>query len=212
MKVSYGVVWRERDRGQAEGHLTIGPHSLLLSAGADDAIVRELSFEWIAAAELRIPAPTSRHSTLVLKSADGGPEIEIESAVSRQIMSHLLERLFVDRLGDAEGGQRILVALKLKPGRRDAARELLSVGPPFDPKQAGLARHEVFLLDDEVLFLFETYRDADVQQLIEPSFWQATESWRELTTGEARLAEQAYTWTRGNLAPSGRGMHPGLGF
>jgi hypothetical protein len=50
---------------------------------------------------------------------------------------------------------RVVVVVPLKAGVRDRVRELLEMGPPFDPEAAGLDRHQVFLTDQEAVFLFE---------------------------------------------------------
>jgi len=66
------------------------------------------------------------------------------------------------------------------------------------------------VLDDEVLFLFET-RGEGIAQVAEPDVWRAVSAWRELTTGTVRLAEPTYSWARGDAAAEHE-AHPGLGF
>ena len=50
----------------------------------------------------------------------------------------------------------IAVVLPLREGMREVAAEFLEEGPPFDPEHLGLVRHQVFLGDSEVIFVFET--------------------------------------------------------
>ena len=213
MKVSYGVIWRESGGEQAEGRLAIGPHSIQLRATGDESLVeRELPFDRIASAELRVQGTTESTETpkgrLALTSTDGR-EIQIESAADRWIVGDLVESLFVHSLTDGQVDRRILVALKLRPGSRERAHELLRAGPPFDPSRSALALLDVFLLEDEALFLFQTDGADDLVELVKPNFWQAAAGWRELMSGGVSLAEHVYSWARQPRAS--RELHPGLG-
>ena len=49
----------------------------------------------------------------------------------------------------------LAVVLPLVEGKREQVRALLAHGPPFDPESVGLLRHQVFLGDDEAVFVFE---------------------------------------------------------
>jgi hypothetical protein len=72
---------------------------------------------------------------------------------------------------------------------------LLEAGPPFDPAETALAARDAFLLDDEAMFFFET-DDLDALARQARGFWESGTAWRELMTGNVRLAEHVYTWTR----------------
>jgi hypothetical protein len=90
-----------------------------------------------------------------------------------------------------------VVVLPLRPGARDRARDLLRHGPPFDPGEAGLERHQVFISETEAIFLFEAEARESVELLADDSsLWQAAEGWAELVAGPPHLAEGAYAWTR----------------
>ena len=93
------------------------------------------------------------------------------------------------------GRERLLFTVELKPGSREAALELLRAGPPFDPEETALTAHDAFLLDDQAVFFFET---DDLEALAEQvrGFWESGAAWRELMTGNVRVAEHVYTWTR----------------
>jgi hypothetical protein len=210
MKVAYGVEWRERDAEEA-GRLMLGHNSIRLTGFDEDgAVRRELAFDEIVAAELRRPETKSRRTTLMLTLRDGS-ELEIESAADKWIVNDLLEKVFVCILDAGSGRRRTLLAVKLKPGCLDAARELLREGPPFDPAGTTLIVHDVFLLDDEALFMFEIDDRDDLEQFLDLHAWTALAAWRELTTGEVQLAEQAYSWTRNDSVPSSV-TRVGLGF
>jgi hypothetical protein len=101
----------------------------------------------------------------------------------------------LDGPAEKRGAERLLFAVELKPGSREAAMGLLQAGPPFDPAETALAAHDAFLLDDEAVFFFET-DDLDALGEQVQGFWEAGTAWRELMTGNVRVAEHAYTWTR----------------
>jgi hypothetical protein len=49
---------------------------------------------------------------------------------------------------------KISVIAQIRPGKREALERLLEKGPPFDLEHEGFERHEVFLGDSDVVFLF----------------------------------------------------------
>jgi hypothetical protein len=91
----------------------------------------------------------------------------------------------------------LVLLLPLKPGATGRARDLLKHGPPFDPAEAGLERHQVFLAEDEAIFVFEADAGDAVERLAaDESIWQAAAGWGDLVAGPPRLADQAYAWSR----------------
>jgi hypothetical protein len=110
-------------------------------------------------------------------------------------MSSSHDRTVLDETARKRGKDRLLFAVELKPGSREAALALLRAGPPFDPRETALAAHDAFLLDDEAVFFFET---DDLEALAEQAhgFWESGTAWRPLMTGNVRLAEHVYSWTR----------------
>lgn len=92
---------------------------------------------------------------------------------------------------------RVVVIVPLKPGARARVRELLELGPPFDPESAGLERHQVFVTDQEAVFLFEAPDHSALDRLAKsPSLRWAAAAWRDYVGGPTRLAELAYSWAR----------------
>jgi hypothetical protein len=90
-----------------------------------------------------------------------------------------------------------VVVVPLKAGVRNRVRELLETGPPFDPKAAGLERHQVFLTDHEAVFLFEAPDQATLDRLARsPRLRWAAAAWRQYLGGRMRVAEVAYSWAR----------------
>lgn len=93
---------------------------------------------------------------------------------------------------------RLVVILPLKEGARSRARELLEAGPPFDLEGTALDRHDVFLTDREVVFVFETAGEAARLELAadDPELWKTAAAWRECLDGRPRKAEVAFSWER----------------
>jgi hypothetical protein len=97
------------------------------------------------------------------------------------------------------GRQRVAVIVPLRPGRLDAARDLLAKGPPFDPESIeGLDAPEVFLTVEEAVFVFESElgSDALAQLLARPGFWQGTGEWQQLIADPPQIAVEHYSWTQ----------------
>jgi hypothetical protein len=91
----------------------------------------------------------------------------------------------------------LVVVLPIRPGTHDRARDLLRRGPPFDPEQSGLERHQAFVSEAEVVFLFEADAHESVERLADDAaLWQAAAGWTELVAGPPRLAEGIYSWAR----------------
>lgn len=92
---------------------------------------------------------------------------------------------------------RVVAVVPLKSGVRDRVRELLETGPPFDPDASGLDRHQVFLTDQEAVFLFEAPDQSVLDRLAKSTSvrWAAV-AWREYLGGPMRLADVAYSWAR----------------
>lgn len=204
MRISYGVVWREA--GAAfDGRLELAARALELHPAREgEPAPAPLAFDDLVGVEIR---PPEERPALVLRSKDDR-EVVLESAVDRWILGDLVARLFVHGLGGGPA-RRTLVALRLRPGCRERARELLRAGPPFDPGPTDLSLHEAFLLEDTVLFLFATRGGEELEALTEPDFWRPAAAWRELMSGEILLAEPAFAWRRDEAGRST--AHLGLG-
>jgi hypothetical protein len=94
---------------------------------------------------------------------------------------------------------RVVVVVPLQPGARERVRELLERGPPFDPEAAGLERHQVFLTDQEAVFLFEASAQAALDRLARSiRLRDAAVAWREFVAADdIRLADVVFSWVRG---------------
>jgi hypothetical protein len=76
-------------------------------------------------------------------------------------------------------------------------RRLLAARGPFDPEQLpGLERHQAFLTESEVVFLFETeQRPEALASLLDA--WKGAAAWRDHLDGSPRIAEEVYSWVGG---------------
>ena len=92
---------------------------------------------------------------------------------------------------------RAVLVLPLVEGGQERAAQLLRQGPPFDPEEIGLGRHQVFLTESEAVFLFEAAAPGAAERLLSSSgVWTAAGAWKDLVDGPPRLAEEAYSWVR----------------
>jgi hypothetical protein len=90
---------------------------------------------------------------------------------------------------------RLVLVVPLKEGMHNRARELLAEGPPFDLEAATLARHDVYVTRNEVVFVFESLEGAALKLPGEDlALWRAANEWRKLMAGRPRKAETAFSW------------------
>jgi hypothetical protein len=179
-RVSYGVVWHAGGRPQP-GRLRVDPDALhLMDYTEPGKILAELVYEDLAAIKLA-PAAKGRRS-ITLESRRGG-WIEIESAVDRWILPDLLGRAANHLVATA--ARRLLVSIRLRPEAMRHAADVvrgesrLSTAPP----QA----YDVFVLDDEVLLLFEPDHGEPRPLSNEP--WEVIASWHDSIV-EISIAEE----------------------
>jgi hypothetical protein len=93
---------------------------------------------------------------------------------------------------------RLVAVLPLKPGVRARAEALLRVGPPFDLEETQFDRHQVFVTDREVVFVFEGRGPSHALELPaeDPALWRAAADWQACLSERPRLAVTAYSWER----------------
>jgi len=95
--------------------------------------------------------------------------------------------------------ERLGVTLRLRKGTQERAARLIAGGPPFDPADLGLARHEVYLGNDLVIFAFE---GEDVEERVralinDPVRSASFAAWVPLLAGRPALAHEVYYWEAG---------------
>lgn len=198
MAASYAVRWLDRSGALVAGKLELRPRTVLLEGSNDHAgDSRELSYGDLAGVRVDRGAAEciDGRPTLVLARRDGGEAIRVAEVGQTGIVAELAERIAAFQLG--ENMSRVAVVLRLKPGIRARAEALLAEGPPFDPQAAGLERHQVFVTDDEAVFVFEASDQRVLDRLVaDAPVWAAAMAWKDLVAAPPRLAETAYSWER----------------
>jgi hypothetical protein len=195
MQTTYAVTWQEADDAVHEGRLELQEAALRLESAE---AVCELQYRDVTAVRLG-PEAIGRRQALVVERRVG-PPLRIASAAQEAMVSELAHRLAALVLPGRKTS-RVVVVLPIKAAAREAVRELLAKGPPFDPEASGLDGHHVFLTETEVVFIFEASHPSVLRQLVANlELLAAAEAWWEHAAGTARIAEQAFSWTRPDFA------------
>ncbi len=199
MAESYAVTWQEAGAKPRSGRLELREQSLVFEgANGNGPKAHELPYAELASVHVAHAAGErlSGRPTLVVERCRGGP-IRIASIAQPGIISELADHLSARDLSEEPPLSRFLLVLPLRPGVRDQAAALLRRGPPFDPAEAGLERHHVFLGEQEAIFAFDAAEASAVERLAAgPGLWEALSGWTELVAGPPRLAEDVYSWLR----------------
>jgi hypothetical protein len=197
MNTTYAVKWREPDGSTYVGRLALGPRALRLEGRASDGqmVDRQIGYEEVQG--LRIAQKGADRlddrPALVVDRADG-PYLVTSAATGAGILQELVDRLASLRLA---APRRATVVLPLKEGVLERVRELVAQGPPFDPANTSLTRHQLLLTPEEAIFVFEAETDEGLTALLSQlDVWAAAVAWRDVVAGPPRLAEVAYAWER----------------
>lgn len=195
MKTSYAAKWREPDGTTHVGRLELGPTAIHLEAQPAGTTTREIGYEEIQG--LRIGRNEADrlddHPTLVVERTDGSYSIT-SKVMGAGILQELVGRLASLSMAPP---RRATVVLPLAEGAIERVRELVTQGPPFDPAETSLTRHELLLTPQEAIFIFEAGTDEGLRTLLSQlDVWAAAATWRDLVAGPPRLAEAAYVWER----------------
>ena len=94
---------------------------------------------------------------------------------------------------------RLVVVVSLKEGAREEARRLLDSGPPLDLGESHFDHHQVFLTQNEVVFVFESPEGTPATLSVrasDPTMWKAAAAWKPLIMGRPRTAETVFAWDR----------------
>jgi hypothetical protein len=195
--MSYAVVWREPYASLATGKLVLEPDGVRLEGSTCGRVVqRKLAYERLTGVRIgREPEERiNGNPTIVLDQRLGrslfvgpiGPGLlsEIAGLVAEFSSS------WTDRL------EQVAVVVPLRSGALERARALIAEGPPFDPAEAGLQRHQVFFSEREIVFVFD---GVDVRETVrrlmrDPTLRLAAAAWAACIAGPPRLAEPGYVW------------------
>jgi hypothetical protein len=196
MRVTYAVSWEEPGGSPGSGRLELGTQALTLE-GRNGRSSVSLAYPYRDISDFRIAgAPHERLQggpTLIVGLAGKGL-LRIASVAQPGILAEIAHRLG-ELTGRQDTREREAVVVPLRPGSQTKAEALLAQGPPFDPADFGLERHEVFVTDSEVVFVFEGAAGVFSERLAaEQTVWKVAEAWRPLIAGPIRLGLQAYAW------------------
>jgi len=196
MQRSYGVVWRKGSEPLTAGKLELLPQSLRL-----DGLERSCEVTYESLSSVRVGRTADERidgrPSVVLERLHGDP-VTIATVAQPSLVGEIAERLAALQL-DAAGPRRLALIVPLRPDSFDAVRDLLAQGPPFDPERIpGLYRHEVFLSQEEAVFVFDSGAGADdlAPLLTEPDFLKTAAVWRDYIAGPPRFADTLYSWSR----------------
>ena len=197
--IRYAVAFQAADQPRAAGALTITDEAIVLSGRSRGEAI-----------EIRIPSGELNNVRIARRSQDrlNGYATVVLGCLSGEVriapfgiaMLHELADLLAS-LGErrAVGVERVEVVVPLTRGSGRRVRQLVLAGPPFDPAGYGLRRHDVFLGDRDVVFVFEgpQVRQSLERTLAEPSLWRAGLAWRGCLAGRPRFADPADNSTDG---------------
>jgi hypothetical protein len=197
VKTTYAVKWREPDGRTYVGRLALGAHTLRFEGRGPDgpAVDRQIGYEEVRGLRLGSHGADrlDGRPALVVDRAEG-PWLVTSAGMGAGIVQELVDRLAGLRLA---APRRATVVLPLREGAVDRVRELVAQGPPFDPAETALTRHQLLLTPQEAIFVFEAETEQGLSALLgQLDVWAAAVAWRDLIGGPPRLAEVAYAWER----------------
>ena len=198
---TYAVVWQEPGGPLFAGELALARGRLALEGSGPDGSLASLGIPYGDLAGVRVGrAPAERLNGLacIILERRAAPPISIGPVSGTGAVfdvGRALAELISER---AAGYGRSTIVVPIRPDKAARVRELIAQGPPFDPAATSLERHEVYLTDREVIFLFE---GPDVQtfarELVRsPAAWRAAAAWKDCIAGRPVAADQVYSWTR----------------
>lgn len=194
---TYSVIWQEPANGLATGKLVLGADELRLEGASEGRLVRRaIPFDDLARVRIGRAAEEQVNGRPALVLERRGASALLVGPLGAGLLSELADALAELSTVRGERLEHVAVVVPLKPGAVERARRLIAEGPPFDPAEAGLQHHHVFVSDREVVFVFD---GADVSQTVrrllsDPRVWRLTAAWSACLAGRPRLAEAAFSW------------------
>jgi len=193
MHKRYAVVFSERGKAFA-GALEVGEDRLLLTG---DAVGRrcDLAVPFSDLAEIRIGRGRADrlngYPTLVLERRRM-PAVQV-APLGSGLLHEIVDLLRSLAAEGGHGGDVLCVVVPLKPDCLPRAASLLAAGPPLDPAALGLTSHQVYLRENEVVFVF---RGPDVRARVgksvrSPALWRAGLAWQDCIAGRPSIHRSA---------------------
>jgi hypothetical protein len=202
-QLSQAVVWRIAHGELHKGRLDVNEEGLRLTGTGPKGEFGGMRIPYGELSGIHIGRATHERinglRSLVVDSARSGP-IHVASVEGVGTIFEIGALLAELRSEKTAGLTSVAVVVPLKRGSAARARALVREGPPFDPA-IRFERHHVFVSEREVVFVFE---GEDVKRAVQalasaPTVWKAATAWRECLGGPPRLAEEGYSWPRGNV-------------
>ena len=197
MTPSYAVKWREPDGHVFLGKLQFEPQALVLEGrnSAEGTVRRTINFADLRSFRLG-PNPDERldgQPTLVVEHPAGNVFVT-STVVHAGVLQEVADRLSELRL---LAPRRATVVVPLQDGAVERVRRLAVAGPPFDPAEVLLTRHQLLVTEREAIFVFEAESELALEALLgRLDFSAAAAAWADVVAGPPRLAEVVYAWER----------------
>jgi hypothetical protein len=204
-RLSRAVVWRSPGGEVNRGRLELTEDGLRLSGSGPKGELIAVSISYGEFSEIHVGrSPDERINgkrSLVIESGRGG-SIQLAPVDGLGTIFELGDLLATLKSEQRQKTSSVAVVVPLRRGSAEKVRSLLRQEPPFDPG-TGFRRHQVFVGEQEVVFVFE---GEDVREGLQrlaraPTVWKAAAAWEECIAGPPRLAEQSYAWPLGEVAP-----------
>jgi hypothetical protein len=195
MHRTYAVTWQDSQAPAHSGKLELRDTGLSLE-GVNGSGPAELLVPYETLVGMRAALGHERlagRPTLILDRYEGA--LRIASVAAPGIISEVAEELASLRADRTITAERVAIVVPIAEGKRKDVERLLDKGPPFDPEGAGLERHEVFLSDQEAVFVFDAGSGSSLESLLsDEELWVAAGAWHDCMAGPPRIATPSYAW------------------
>jgi hypothetical protein len=193
--VRYPVVFQEANGAPAAGALSVEAEELLLTGRPVGAAAEPVALKIACTnlARVRIGRGAGErldgHATVVLERSAGG--LVLVAPFGGGLLHEIADLLAALTSGRAEAAEQLTLVVPIKRACGQQVRRLIAQGPPFDPAAHGLRRHDVFLGEQTVVFVFEgpQVRSTLRRTLSDPGLWRAGIAWRDCIAGQPQIAE-----------------------
>jgi hypothetical protein len=191
MHERFAVIFRDGGTEAAGGLDVEGDWLRLHGRSARGDLEVEIPFAELAAVRVgrRPNERLNGYATLILERTNLAP---VQVAPLGLALLPEISALLVS-LSNCAAGDVLAMSVPLKPGCLGRAQKLLAKGPPVDPASLGLTGHEVYLHEDEAVFVFRgTNARTRVSEAIrQPAVWRAGLAWQRCFAGTPRIVDAA---------------------
>jgi hypothetical protein len=196
MQRSYAVTWQNGTGPTRSGKLELRAGGLSLEGtnGAGPVSLLIPYGDLLTLTQAPCSERLDGRPTLLLAQRGAG-ELRIASIGSPGIILEVAENVTSMRAGSVLAAERVAVIVPLRKGKREKVERLLDKGPPFDPERAGLERHEVYLTEQDAVFVFNAASGFSLQRLLsDTKVWASAAAWHDVVAGPPRIAKPFFAW------------------